>query len=339
MVRGRWVQGIALLQRALKQTGPDDSGWYSAHVYLGKFLGRTSDISAVDYLTTVVDALTDGPPSADLVLALVGRSSVLRNTAGLEEAASDANAALALARRMGYATGEALALSELSLIASYADDAEQALEWARQAQQIDRASMPGWRARQIESVLPWMLVESGQLEGTAELLAEILAHARAAGDLHDQADAHFMLAVVARETGRPADAGPHLRETIELAAYSSYRIRLTDAVEEAGYWCAANGRYDAAITLWAARDAQLQALGYTDTPAEEHLREQPMREATQALGVEQARAAGDRGAVTTLRASPATSPTRTAPSGSRPSPSLTTTRATRPPSRPTTASS
>jgi predicted ATPase/DNA-binding CsgD family transcriptional regulator len=305
MVRGRWTQGIGLLQRAVDQTGPDQSAWYPAHIYLGKFAGRTSDSSAPSHFTTVVDALTERPPSADLVLALVGRSSVLRNlgtTAGLEEASADANAALPLARQIGHATGEAMALFELSFISAYADDAEQALEWARQAQRIDRSSMPGWRARQIEILLPWMLVESGHLEGTADLLAETLAQARAAGDLHDQADAHLMLAVVARETGRLADARPHLRETVELAAYGSYRIRLIDTVEEVGYWCAANGRYDAAVTLWAARDAQHQAVGHADTPAEEHLREQPLREATQALDAGQLRAARERGAAMTLAA-------------------------------------
>ena len=230
---------------------------------------------------------------------------MLRNlgtAAGLEKATSDANAALAQARQMGYATGEAMALFELSVISSYADDGEQALEWARQAQRIDRASMPGWRARVIESLLPWALESSGHLEGTADLLAETLAHAAAAGDLHAQADAHFMLAVVARETGRLADAGPHLRETVELAAYTSYRIRLIDAVEEAGYWCAANGRYDAAVTLWAVRDAQFQADGLTDMPAEERAREQPLREATQALDAGQLRAARERGAAMTLAA-------------------------------------
>jgi predicted ATPase/DNA-binding CsgD family transcriptional regulator len=302
MVRGRWIQGSGFLQRAVDQTGPEESGWYSAHVYLGKFAGRTSDNSAVSHFTTVVDALTDGPPSADLVLALVGRSSVLRNTAALEEASSDANAALPLARRIGDATGEALALFELSMISAYADDPEQALEWARQAQRIDRASMPGWRARQIEILLPWMLVESGHLEGTADLLAETLAHARAAGDLQAQADAHFMLAAVARETGRLADAGPHLRGTVELAAYAGYRIRLIDTVEEAGYWCADNRQYDAAVTLWAARDAQFQAIGLADNPAEGHLREQPWREATQALDAEQIRAAHERGTAMTLAA-------------------------------------
>jgi DNA-binding CsgD family transcriptional regulator len=159
--------------------------------------------------------------------------------------------------------------------------------------------MPGWRTRQIEILLPWMLVESGHLEGTAELLAEALAHARAAGDLHDQADAHYWLAVVAREAGRSADARPNLREAVEIAAYANYPIRLIDVIEEAGYWCAANGRYDAAVTLWAARDTQLQAIGLTSTPAEERDREQPLRQAAQVLDAGQIRAARERGAAMT----------------------------------------
>jgi predicted ATPase/class 3 adenylate cyclase/DNA-binding CsgD family transcriptional regulator len=305
MVRGRWIQGIGLLQRAVDRTGPDQSGWYSAHLWLGRLAGRTSDGSAVSHFTTVVDALTDCPPSADLVQALWGRSSVLRNlgtTAGLEEASADADAALSLARQMGDATAEAMALVQLSVISSYADDPEQALERARQAQRIDSASMPEWCARIVDMTLPWALVESGHLEGTPELLAEILAHATAAEDPRDQAEAHFMLAVVARQTGRLPDARPHLRQAAELATYTGYRMRLINTVEEAGYWCAANGQNDAAVTLWAARDAQYQAIGLTDTPAEERDREQPLREATQALDAEQLRAARERGAAMTLAA-------------------------------------
>jgi predicted ATPase/DNA-binding CsgD family transcriptional regulator len=305
MVRGQWIRGSSLLQRTVDQTGPEETTWYSAHVYLGKFAGRISDSSAVSHFTTVVDALAGGPPSADLVLALVGRSGVLRNlgtTAALEQATSDANAALPLARQMGYPTGEAMALFELSVISSYEDDGEQALEWARQAQRIDRASMPGWRARVIEGLLPWTLEASGHLEGTAELLAETLAHARTAGDPRDQAEAHFMLAVVARKTGRLADAPPHLRQAAQLAAYTGYRMRVIETVEEAGYWCAANGQYDAAVTLWAVRDAQFQADGLTDMPAEERAREQPLQEATQALDAQQLRAARERGTAMTLAA-------------------------------------
>jgi predicted ATPase/DNA-binding CsgD family transcriptional regulator len=305
MVRGLWIHGIGLLQRAVDQTGPDQSGWYSANLWLGRLAGRTSDSSAISHFTTVVDALTGGPPSAELVPSLVGRSSVLRNlgtTAALEQATTDANAALTLARQMGDATGEAMALVQLSVIATYADDPGQALERARQAQRIDRASMPEWCARIAEFTLSSALVDSGHLEGTPELLAERLAHARAAGDPRDQAEAHYLLALVARQTGRLPDARPHLRQAAELATYTNYRMRLIETVEEAGYWCAANGQYDAAVTLWAVRDAQFQADGLTDMPAEERAREQPWRDASQALDTLQLRAARERGAAMTLAA-------------------------------------
>ena len=99
-----------------------------------------------------------------------------------------------------------------------------------------------------------------------------------------------------------ADAPPHLRQAAELAAYTSYRMRLIETVEETGYWCAANGQYDAAVTLWAVRDVQFQADGLADMPAEQRARERPLRDATQALSAEQLRAARERGAVMTLAA-------------------------------------
>jgi predicted ATPase/class 3 adenylate cyclase/DNA-binding CsgD family transcriptional regulator len=305
MVRGRWIQAMGFLQRAVDQTGPDQDGWYPAHVWLGRLAGRITDSSAVSHFTTVVDALTGGPPSADLVQALVGRSSVLRNlgtTAGLEAATADANAALTLARQMGDATGEAMALVQFSVIATYTGDHERAVERATQAQRIDHSSMPEWCARVVESTLTSALVESGHLDGTPELLTEMLAHASAAGDPRDQAEAHFWLALVARQTGRLADAQAHLRQAAELAAHISGRMRLIETVEEAGYWCAANRQYDAAVTLWAVRDAQFRADGLTDMPAEERAREQPLREATQALDAQQLRAARERGTAMTLAA-------------------------------------
>ena len=75
-----------------------------------------------------------------------------------------------------------------------------------------------------------------------------------------------MMAALARQTGRLADARAHLREAVELAMHAGYRMRLIDAVEEAGYWCAATGQYAAAVTLWAARDAQTDTAGLADTP-------------------------------------------------------------------------
>jgi len=305
LLRGRWIQGSGLLQHAVEQTGPDVGSWYTAHTWLGHLAGFTFDYGmALRHHETAVAALQDSPASADLVDGLLGRCGVLRNRMSLEEATADAHAALDLARQIGYPTGEARALIELSLISSYADDGEQAVGYARQAHRIDRDQMPGWFAREVEMVLPFVMTMTGHLDGALELSTQALAQARAAGDLSGQADMLHLMARLARETRRLADAGMHLREAVELAMHP-YRLRLIDAIEEGGFWCAASGQYAAAITLWAARDAQNRNAGLADTPNEEHTREQPWQEATRALDAQQIRSAQERGAAMTLAAAAA----------------------------------
>jgi hypothetical protein len=73
-------------------------------MWLGYLAGGTFDNDgAIGHYSVVVDALSDAPPPAVLVDALVGRSAVLRNSDGLAEAPADAHAALKLARQLGYA--------------------------------------------------------------------------------------------------------------------------------------------------------------------------------------------------------------------------------------------
>ena len=110
LLRGRWVHGTGLLQRAVDQTGPDASIWYSALLWLSQLLYVTLDYDgALGLYHTVVTAIRDRPPSADLVEGLLGRCAVLRNQNSLEEAAADAHAGFKLAREIGYSTGEASA--------------------------------------------------------------------------------------------------------------------------------------------------------------------------------------------------------------------------------------
>jgi predicted ATPase/DNA-binding NarL/FixJ family response regulator len=304
VLAGRFIQGAALLRRAVDQAGPGAGPRYTAHVWLGHLARLTLDYElALRHYGTAVAALEDGPPSADLVDGQLGRCAVLRNTGGLQDAAADARAALELARQIGYATGEAEALAELGLISSYADDVDQALGWARQAQRIDRDQMPGWHARKVEHGLPSVMVGCAHLDGALELCEQALAQARAADDLSVQADTLFIMADLACQTGRLTDARVHLRETIELAGRAGYRLRLIDAVEVAGYLCAASGRFAAAVTLWAARDAQAAAARLTiSTQQEIRRREQPWQQATHALDAAQVTAAHERGAAMTLTA-------------------------------------
>ena len=193
LLRGRWIQGSAMLQRAVDQTDPASGPWYAAHLWLGHFArGTLAYEVALGHYGTIVEALAGRSPSADLVDGLIGRSAVLRNTMNLEEASGDAHTALDLARRLSYVTGEVMALAELSLISSYADDADQAVEWARQAQRIDHDQMPGWYARKVEHTLPYVMVISGYLDGALDLAIRALAQAREAGDLTDEADTLFL---------------------------------------------------------------------------------------------------------------------------------------------------
>jgi predicted ATPase/DNA-binding NarL/FixJ family response regulator len=299
-LRGRWIQGGGLLRRAVEQTSPAVGPWYAAHLWLGHLARGTLDgDSALRHYSAVVQALTDKPTSQDLVDGLLGRCAVLRNTTSLEQASADASTALTLARQIGYATGEAMALAEFSIIASYANDGEQAVAWAIQVQQIDRDRMAGWFSRQLGGILPWVMVRSEHLDGVLDICAQALEQARAMGDVSEQADMLVTMAELAWKTGRPADAGANLREAIELAMQAGYRLCLITAVMEVARLCAAAGQYADAITLWGAGDAQARSAGLTDNPYGEISRK-AHQEATQMLGAEQVGAAQTRGVAMTL---------------------------------------
>jgi len=107
-------------------------------------------------------------------------------------------------------------------------------------------------------------VSNGKLDGVPELCEQLLAAARIAGDLAEQADTLFLMAVAARMGGQFAAAAARLRESAELAVSSGYPLRMIDIIDQAGYLCAATGRPAEAITLWSARTAQCQAAGLVE---------------------------------------------------------------------------
>ena len=73
-----------------------------------------------------------------------------------------------------------VALTALGVAARYLGDIEQALEWHRQASQIDPAQVPARRAR--ECTVPWLqtLLTAGQVTAARLSCADGLARARAA---------------------------------------------------------------------------------------------------------------------------------------------------------------
>ena len=311
LVRGRWAEGYALLQRAVTLTDSSAAKWYSAQCWLGDLSRVGTDRSVVlGHFSTVVDALREQPPSPDLVEGLAGRSSALRNLGRLPEAAEDAHMALRLARQIRYAAGEANALLELSSISMYADQPEDSVTWARQAQRVPDDQIPDRRVRAVKEALPMALVITGRLDGLTTgqltdleaLCAQVLALATSAGDAALQADMHLIVATLAVKTGRLAAAAASLHAAAALAAQTGFTLRQIDILDEAAHLCAATGRFTAAITLWSAMAAQNEAIGLADTLEGEHRRESPLRQVEQTLGGTGVAAARERGAAMTLAA-------------------------------------
>jgi predicted ATPase/DNA-binding CsgD family transcriptional regulator len=304
LVRGRWVQGYALLQRAAGQADQAGSAWCAAQVWLGRLARGVPDFISVvlGHNSAVVTALKAGPPSSVLADGLVGRAAALRNLGQLDEAAAEARTALDLARRIGYAEGEARALMELSDISTYAGQGDTAVAWAVQARQVPRDRLPAWFARRVDSTLLWALVYNGELDRVPELCEQCLAAARTAGDLGEQADVLCLMVVAARKDGQLTAARAWLRESAELAVYGGYPLRMIDVVEQGGHLCGAAGRLVEAVTLWSAATTQCLAAGLVEPLQEARDRERPLAEARRALDAQQFAAAESRGAAMTLAA-------------------------------------
>ena len=87
------------------------------------------------------------------------------------------------------------------------------MAWARQAQRIDPAGIPGWIARRCNDGLMLALIESGDMASAWQRCADGLALARHAGDLVSQAYCLVYLAYLDQEAGRIPEAWAHLRES------------------------------------------------------------------------------------------------------------------------------
>ena len=100
-------------------------------------------------------------------------------------------------------------------------------------------------------------------------------------------------------SGRYADAALHLREALQTAMRTGVRRKALEDLDCCGYLCAWTGRPAEAVTVWAA----VVALGregfsaplHPDLPEGWFQRQEPLREARQALGPAQTQAAEERG--------------------------------------------
>ena len=99
-------------------------------------------------------------------------------------------------------------------------------------------------------------MDAGQLDAARRICASALSRAREVGDLQDQADFLWHMAELDRRAGHIADAGTHLRESLEFAVQTGDQLRLIDCLDTCGHLCAASGHPADAITLWAAHAAR-----------------------------------------------------------------------------------
>ncbi len=299
-LRGRLVAEYALLRAAAEHAPLASDGWCAVQYWLGQAAHSAGDFAdGVDYYTAVCDAVADREPLPMLVDAMAGRSAALVNINRVAAGIEDARRAVALARQMGYPAGEALGLQNLFLGTYYAGDLEDALEWARQAERIDQARIPGWIARRGNDFLMLALLEIGDASAAWQCGADGLIQAQRAGDLRSQASFLGLMADMDQRAGRIPEAGEHLRESLEIATRMGDPLYLLNCLDSCGHLCAATRRWAEAVTLWGAHDAQTRNHGYTDVPRDADRRQAPLSEARQALGPAKTSAAEQRGAAMT----------------------------------------
>jgi predicted ATPase/DNA-binding CsgD family transcriptional regulator len=303
-IRGRLASQVPLLRAAVDRAAAGSDAWCAGHVWLGQAsLDSADPAGALRHFTAVRDAIGDSGPFPLLARCLSGRSATLLTMGRIAEAAEDARRAVALARDGDYPLGEALALAALGLVACVGDDRVGAVQLARRAEQI-MAGLHGPMARVCGHILTTVLIAAGDLAAAERICASALAGARDAGDLSSLGNLLEKMVVLDLSTGRYEDAATHLREGLQTALRTGSRARVLEDLDCCGYLCALTGRPAEAVTVWAA----VVALGregfsvplHPDLPEGWFERQEPLREARQALGPGQAQAAEERGKAMSL---------------------------------------
>ena len=296
ILRGRYAAGYSWLARAAEHATPGGMAWCEAQIRLGDLSSVSGPAVDLGYFTAALDALAGGPPSPLLAQALAKRAGSLANLGRLPEAAVDARRALTLARQIGYPAGQVWALYWLAATTHYAGEPEEALGWLRQAVRIDPASIPGSLVRRCIDGLTIALIATDQLEEAEESCARALALARQAGTVYEQCLSLILMAELDLVAGRIPQAKAHLRGQRELAGPTGDLVCLLDCLDLCGLVCVRTQRWADAVTTWAALAALQQDSGVVDPPHDARRREEPMRQARQALGPQRTRAAEQRGA-------------------------------------------
>ena len=229
---------------------------------------------ALDHFTVLRDAAAGRPPSRALAEGLDGRAAALNYLGRGAEAAADARHALAVAREIGYPTGEATALMVLSHAARVADRADEAIQLAWQAVQVD-GDIPGVPRRVCSWTLTHVLIDTRDFAAAEPICAAALAQAQEAGDAWNLTGLLSQMADLDLQAGRIRQAAGRLDEALRIALRSGNRPDLLDALRSCGDLCAATGRAAEAVTAWAAAAALSGRQALMETPAAARRRERP----------------------------------------------------------------
>ena len=294
-LRGRLAAQYPLLGQAAGRAEPGSDGWCVAQFWLARTAQISGDMpAALAHSTALRDAAADRGPCRALADGLDRRGVVLENMGRFAESAGESRRALAVARQIGYPAGEAQALMRLGYAALNSGDPDSAVQLARQAAQIT-AGVSGVTARWCSYSLTSVLIGAGDLAAAEPVCAEALARAREAGDLLNKATLVQAMATLDLAAGRIQDAAAHLRESLQFTRTGTWFSLLGD-LDCCGHLCVATGRLAEALTVWAALGALVRRGGFLTYLPATRRREEPLRQARQALGPVRARAAEDRGA-------------------------------------------
>ena len=308
-IRGRLAGQVPQLRAAVDRAATGSDSWCAGHTWLGQASLDSADPAGALTHFTAVRHVFEGrasegrAPSSLLVRCLSGRSVTLLGMGRIAEAASDARRSLAVARAGAQPVDEALALAMLSQVACVAGDRVGAVQLAGQAERIP-AALHGPTGRMCGHTLTTVLIEVGDVAAAERTCAAGLADARDAGDLWSLGNLLEKMVVLDLASGRYPDAAAHLREAIQTALRTGVRRKLLEDLDCCGYLCALTGRSAAAVTVWAAV-AALGREGFS-VPSHPELpegwlqRQEPLREARQALGPAQTQAAEERGSAMSL---------------------------------------
>ena len=169
-LRGRLADGEPLLRAAIGHAEPGAGVWGEAQYRLGQMAMSAGDFTtALGHFTAVRDAGDGASPV--LADGLAGRCVALANLGRTAEAVEDGQRALAVARGLRYPAGEALALTNLAIATYYVGNISDAVGWARQAQRIDRESIPGGVVRVCDNILALVLIAAGEFAAAGRCCA------------------------------------------------------------------------------------------------------------------------------------------------------------------------